>query len=293
MDRSIFRPVIAIIGLVFVGGIAPGCAASWETNRVPFYLYGSPLISGSSDSTESRTDRRTESSEKTRYSLDESGHARPVDENRTEPGSSKNEVDDTNGEGESLPAQSKVPSSLKHAGEASPVSREPDRNADLDYVTGTMRANRVTLPEEATSSFAGLYKHCREEGEVFRDGSPAPGDIVFFHNTADANDDGRNNDWYTHGAVVVTVDGKSVQMLGYRGGDVRNISMNRTEASTHTSGSEVINSQLRPVRSSDPPYTQYLAGQLFAGYCSLLGDRTNAVIMENWKPGMQVQPPKR
>jgi hypothetical protein len=195
--------------------------------------------------------------------------------------------------GEQPSKTNNLPETLTRAGGSGPVTREPEGTADLTYVTESMRVNRVSLPSDATKSFAGLYKHCRDEGQVFQTGDPSPGDIVFFHNTADADGDGRNNDWYTHGGVVVKVNGDSVQVLGYRGGEVREYRLDTSDPGTHRSQSgDLVNSQLRPVRQSDPRYTRYLAGELFAGYCSLLGDRSDAVIMENWRPGMDVQPPK-
>lgn len=307
MERSASRlTTCAALAIVCVGSsmAASGCGASWERSRVPFYLYGSPLIAGTSEQGEARgepADDSTGSRESERYALDESGRAERVDD-REEPPTPTPEVStkrkQATGTQEQDASDEKTSrteraDSLASQRDARPITREPDGNRDLDYVVETMRANRISIPEKARSSIAGLFTHCREDGTVFQEETPAPGDIVFFHNTADVNDDGRNNDWYTFTAVVVEVNQPSVRAIGYRGGEVREFVMNRESTATHRRDGELVNTQLRPVREADPPYTRYLAGQLFAGYCTLLGERSDAVIMDNWQPGMDVTPPER
>lgn len=307
MERSTSKlTIFSAVAIVCVASSmgASGCGASWERSRVPFYLYGSPLISGTSEPGEARgqpADESKTSRESERYALDDSGRAERIDDqgeastptpeasterkkpSETEDNDAPEEESDRRGPADSIASQ----------GDAPPITREPKDNRDLEYVVETMRANRISLPEKARSSIAGLFTHCREDGTVFQEETPAPGDIVFFHNTADVNGDGRNNDWYTFTAVVVDVNQPSIRAIGYRGGEVREFTMNRESTSSHRRDGEVVNTQLRPVREADPPYTRYLAGQLFAGYCTLLGDRSDAVIMDNWQPGMDVTPPER
>ena len=140
-----------------------------------------------------------------------------------------------------------------------------------------------------------MYRHCRGEEAAYQNREPAAGDIAFFHNVFDANDDGRNNDWYTHVAIVEGVDASgTVHLLGYRDGKVRSFTMNLEHPDARElGGGQPANTRLRPKRDDDPPFTQHLSGQLFAGYCALLGGKSELVVVDNWQPGMQIDPPQK
>ena len=152
------------------------------------------------------------------------------------------------------------------------------------------RLNGVEFSDAAKTQVPKLFRECKARGDISHSSKPAVGDLVFFHNTGDFNDDGRNNDWYTHVAIVESVDGASVTLLGYRGDEVKRFQMNlESPNAAKDRHGEVANSQLRRRQDQDAPFTQYLAGQLFAGTCSALGDRAELVVVDNWKPGMTLE----
>lgn len=162
------------------------------------------------------------------------------------------------------------------------------------YAAAIYELNGVPFPDGARTDIAEMYRHCRDNDAVFQSRAPKAGDLVFFHNVRDANDDGRNNDWYTWVGLVERVENTgTVHLLGYRDGAVGSLTMNRNRPDVHTDGGDVLNTRLREKRSADPPFTQYLAGQLFAGYCSMLGDRSELLVVDNWQPGMELTPPNR
>lgn len=161
------------------------------------------------------------------------------------------------------------------------------------YVAAVYKINGVEFSEEQRSSIPAMYRRCRTNHATFSNEKPQPGDLAFFHNTVDANEDGRNNDWYTHVALVESVDGGVVTLLGYRDGEVRSFKMNPEQPdATRTRHGKTANSRIRPKRDDDPPFTQHLAGQLFAGYCALLGDKKELIVIDNWRPGMKVEAPE-
>ena len=126
-----------------------------------------------------------------------------------------------------------------------------------------------TLPRD---SMSGLYKTLRNQGLSFETESPEVGDLVFFHNTFDANKDGRNNDWYSTCGVVTSVGGNEViEFVAPVNGKVGTFSLTvgRPEVRRDESSRQTLNSFLRSKSLSDPEYTQYLAGELFAGFASL------------------------
>lgn len=117
-----------------------------------------------------------------------------------------------------------------------------------------------------------LYKHLKAKGLTYDGESPLPGDLVFFHNSADRNGDGRNNDWYSLCGVIKDVDeGGSVTFIAVVRGEVQELVMNlgRPEVRRDERSNTYLNSFLRSKNLSDPEYTQYLAGELYAGFASV------------------------
>ncbi|TXD31678.1 hypothetical protein FRC96_20435 [Lujinxingia vulgaris] len=171
-----------------------------------------------------------------------------------------------------------------------PAAPEADGPLAAAYVHAVFALNGVTLNEDAASSVPELYRACRSEGKVYHSSRPAIGDMVFFHNTYDANDDGRNNDWYTAVGIVEELQsGGTASVLAYLGDGVRRLYLNLEHVDREElDGGQHANSVLREQRESDPPFTQYLAGQLFAGFCNALGDRDELMVVDNWQPGMDL-----
>ncbi len=157
------------------------------------------------------------------------------------------------------------------------------------FIRAVYLANGVDIDLPANDdAVALLYAAAKRRGKVYHATRPAVGDIVFFHNTYDRNGDGRNNDWYTHVGMVEAVDDKgNVHVLSYKGGKVTSFAIN-LEHPRKASGEGIVNTQLRPRAEGDADFTQYLGGELFAGFGNLLGERTELVVIDNWVPGMKV-----
>jgi hypothetical protein len=101
-----------------------------------------------------------------------------------------------------------------------------------------------------------------------------PGDLVFFHNTWDFNRDDRFNDPLTHVGVVEGVerDGTVVFVSRVSGG-IERYRMNLRMPDTHrTSDGRVLNDYMRRKEFRDPEATQYLTGQLFAAFGTLISE---------------------
>jgi|SRR5690625_100553 len=166
------------------------------------------------------------------------------------------------------------------------------RNADgytpqfaLQYVLDTYAANGVSFQNADKLSIVDLYRSIQKQGTIYHTKKPVVGDLVFFHNTYDANGDRRNNDWYVHVGVIESVDrDATIVVLSYRDGHVVRDRMNLTQPHDERVNGQTINTQLRPRQKSDPPYTQYLAGQLFAGFGSILGDVEQVRVLDGWTP---------
>lgn len=117
-----------------------------------------------------------------------------------------------------------------------------------------------------------VYRSLRARALTYDRAEPQPGDLVFFHNTVDENEDGRQNDWYSLAGVVESVDGSATVtvILPIEGEVTRRVmNLDRPEVRRAEGGGAVLNDVLRTKRLDDPPYTQYLAGELYAGFAAL------------------------
>lgn len=101
--------------------------------------------------------------------------------------------------------------------------------------------------------------------------SPRPGDIAVFHNTYDANRDGKWNDRFTHISVVESIEGDVVTLI-HRGG--RGLARHRMNLAAPDDGATNDPLRRRPQAST----MRVLAGQLFAGYGDLLSSGEGEVV---------------
>jgi probable lipoprotein NlpC len=127
-----------------------------------------------------------------------------------------------------------------------------------------------------TSGVAALYHAAEANGLVFGGGGrwPAPGDLVFFHDTYDRNRDGRADDRFTHVGIVEYVSRDGTVVFLHRSGKAvvrAALTPDRPDLAKDADGT-LRNSAMRdkrpPVRSGE-----VLAGQLFAGYGRLVVER--------------------
>lgn len=166
------------------------------------------------------------------------------------------------------------------------------RNADgytprhaVSYVAHTYALNGVEFENADRLRIVDLYRSVQKAGTIYHSKKPVAGDLVFFHNTYDANGDRRNNDWYVHVGVIETVDKDgTITFLSYRDKQVKRDRMNLHHPHEETLDGATINSSLRTAQKGDPAYTQYLAGELFAGFGAVLGDVDQVMVVDTWSP---------
>lgn len=125
---------------------------------------------------------------------------------------------------------------------------------------------RRAAPDERAGVRAA-WEAARTYGAVVREGTwPAPGDLVFWHDTYDRDGNGRADDGLTHVGVVLYVVDRTVVFV-HRGGKAvaRGAMDTRRPEEARGANGEVVNSHLR---RRDPRLegVPLLAGALFAGY---------------------------
>lgn len=146
-----------------------------------------------------------------------------------------------------------------------------DERALLSHLDAHLANVRSSLhdPRRPLGSVAELHQRCKKLGRIdFKEVSAKS--IVFFHNTHDANGDGRNNDWYTFAAIAHKGPDATqrIELATFGSKANENLYMSIAYPDVYTTeGGIVLNSHIRQPTQDDLPYTRYLSGELFAGSC--------------------------
>lgn len=171
-------------------------------------------------------------------------------------------------------------------------TRIPDANARryepvnaAAYVRDVYALNETSVGDANAREVVDIYRHTQEHGQIYHTARPAVGDLVFFHNTFDANGDSRPNDWFSHVGMVESVSADdTVTVLSYVDGAIGRLYMNRSRPDEERDGRDTLNTRLRTAERGDPAHTEYTAAHLFAGFGSLLGERAQVVVLDTWEP---------
>lgn len=143
------------------------------------------------------------------------------------------------------------------------------------FVRGLYTRAGVDLFSEAHPSDNGVRAVVRwieRHGQMHRRKVPAPGDLVFFHDSYDRNGDGKLNDRFTHMGMVdeVLPDGTTLIIHATNHGIVREpMNLMRPHEARDPQGRE-INAILRRKAAHDTPRTPRLMSELFAGFGRVL-----------------------
>lgn len=131
----------------------------------------------------------------------------------------------------------------------------------FDGATAHGRTNGVRL----------IRQYVTKHGRLHKGPTARPGDFVFFHNTWDANRDGRVNDPWTHVGIVEKVETNgTVVFISRVSRGVERYRINLKRPGLHRAASgPVLNDFMRRKRLKDPRKTRYLTGELFAAFGTL------------------------
>jgi hypothetical protein len=127
----------------------------------------------------------------------------------------------------------------------------------------------VEAGDEGASGTEIFYRAIERRGGIHDEDLPQPGDLVFFSNTYDRNDNGELDDDFTHVGLVESVsDLGTIHFLHYIGGAVRIGRMNllRPHDDADSNSGTILNDFLRRRRLEDSPGVRYLTSELWAGF---------------------------
>lgn len=172
---------------------------------------------------------------------------------------------------------------------AQPPSVTPSARA-MQYVMAVYSVNNVDLRKTVggrTPTISELYQYAFKQKLVYQSSKPAIGDLAFFHNSYDRNQDGRWNDWHTQVGIVENIDeNHTISVLIWQKDKIQRIYLNLKYPELHKNKKGLIlNTQLRPDENGQRGTT----AKLFAGFANLLGSATQVTVIDNWHPDMKIQ----
>ena len=252
-------------------GFLGGCGLTRHAH--PTHLYTEPLVANTQDRRATQRHEQRALAQRARAYVPVRVAAKRVKKKRSRR---------VGGHSSARRARMPSPASPNTQSPVATTTRSADGSTAAQFAWATWARAGRALPEGARRDVERMYKACKKEGVVsFK--RITPGDLVFFHNVVDANGDGRNNDWYTHVGVAESVDDRTAVVAAYQDGKVQRLVVNLKHPSGAWQHGRQINTQLRPRRKADLPFTQYMAGELFAGACSTL-PRAPVKIDLGWHP---------
>jgi hypothetical protein len=130
-----------------------------------------------------------------------------------------------------------------------------------------------SVPDPKANGVKLIHHHISRHGKFHQGPVVRPGDLVFFDNTWDYNEDGLNNDPLTHVGIVERQeqDG-TVVFISRVAGAIERYRMNLALPHVHrTSEGRTLNDYIRRKHVKDALETAYLTGELFAGFGSRSG----------------------
>lgn len=146
--------------------------------------------------------------------------------------------------------------------------------------TGTVLAAYEYAERSLFAEFAGkagggvtrLYRIAEEHDLLRTGGTPSPGDVIFWDNTYDADEDQRFDDELTHAGIVLTVhDDGSIEYVHHnyrRGIVVERMDLSRPEVFRDENGA-LVNSPMRMAGDRHIKPDRWLASHLFRAYAPL------------------------
>ncbi len=187
-------------------------------------------------------------------------------------------------------ATTAVPTSAKNHNNSNDAKSAASPSVrSMQYVAAVYGVNKIDLPKLFNGkmpTISELYQHAFKNKLVYQSSKPAVGDLAFFHNTYDRNQDGRWNDWHTQVGIVESIDGDStISILVWQDDKIQRIRMNLKYPEIHKGKKgQILNTQLRANDNAQIG----LSSKLFGGFANLLGDVKQVTVIDNWQPGMKI-----
>jgi hypothetical protein len=142
----------------------------------------------------------------------------------------------------------------------------PDRYRD--DCSGFVSAVMTRAGADMWGSVLSLHERAEELDAIRWDPVPSVGDLVFFDDTHDLDEDGQFDDPLTHIGVIIDVDPDGTATFA-QGGTKRGRTLGRIavqRAEINKERGNILNTYVRQPEAWDPPDAYYLAGELWAGF---------------------------
>ena len=158
--------------------------------------------------------------------------------------------------------------SMQIAGSARQLLKSPDRNYRNDC-SGYISSVYTHAGIDMDGTVAQIYAHAEAAGLIHHNPIPHIGDLVFFDNTHDRNNNGTWDDVRTHIAVVIDVEPDGTAVLAHKGSKYALLRMNLLHPMAKKGPEDQEwNGHLRRYGRTDT-WSLYLASQLWSGFATV------------------------
>jgi hypothetical protein len=141
------------------------------------------------------------------------------------------------------------------------------------FVQHLEKASAVVFPRSQTGEglIAKIWGALEARGATYRAGdlSPLPGDLVFLHDVADLDGDGRSDALSGLGVVVEIVDEQTLLCVSPVMGAVRTIYVTPSKPTVRRDGNKTLNTPVRKRHRNGGANAPTLSGQVFAGFARI------------------------
>ncbi len=144
-----------------------------------------------------------------------------------------------------------------------------DCSGFIQFLFGTQNIiiSDSSIPLKFGSQTEGIYLFSKAYYRIHKNKIPKKGDLIFFHNTFDRNNDNKVNDLFTHIAIVDYINSDGT--IYYIHNINKRIGVKRDRMNLIYPNSRAKNSYIRN-RKAYPHYAgKYLSGQLFALFATV------------------------
>ena len=117
-----------------------------------------------------------------------------------------------------------------------------------------------------TDDAPDIVKKATRANAYFTGERPKAGDLIFFHNQYDRNQNGKSDDWFTGVAIVIEAGRRTHTAVTRTGGVPRLVKISPEGPMVRLYRDKPVNSYVKIPGVHDPRDAQYLAGQLYAGF---------------------------
>ncbi|MBN2803947.1 MAG: hypothetical protein JXR91_12715 [Deltaproteobacteria bacterium] len=171
---------------------------------------------------------------------------------------------------ENYSSMSKISIRDEMKNEAEKTLNQHNRVEDLGFKDIKENLKKLNIAQcKKWNSLYELVEFAKSKSAFYEKNHPKTGDLVFFHNQSDSNNNGKNDDWFTGAGVVISIKRGHITVVSRTMNYPKQMIITPDGPMVHTYQNTTINSFAKIPGRYDPKDSKYLSGQLYAGFIDI------------------------